>query len=62
VDGKVKKQYDQAQTPYQRVMDSPDVSDDAKAQLKETHLSLNPVAMRRQIDKQLDELWRLAAQ
>ena len=61
VDGKVKK-YDQAQTPYQRVMDSPDVSDDVKAQLKERYLSLNPVAMRRQIDKQLDELWRLAVQ
>ena len=62
VDGKVKKKYDQARTPYQRVIDAPGISDDVKAQLRETYLSLNPVALRKQIDKQLDKLWRLAVQ
>jgi len=59
VDGKVKKKYDQAQTPYQRVLASPAISDGAKAQLRETYLALNPVTLRRQIDSQLEKVWSL---
>jgi hypothetical protein len=62
VDGKVKKEYDQAQTPYQRALASPAISEEVKAQLRETYRSLNPVTLRRQIDRQLDTVWSLATE
>lgn len=62
VDGKMKKKYDQAQTPYQRVLASPVVSEEVKAQLRETYRSLNPVTLRRKIDRQLEKVWSLGTE
>jgi hypothetical protein len=62
VDGRVRKEYDTAQTPYQRALDAPSVSEDAKRRLRETYLTLNPVALRRQIDQQLEVVWSLAVE
>jgi hypothetical protein len=56
---KVYKKYDQAQTPHQRAMQSPDVDKRAKLKLQQTYLELNPAELRRRIDANLKELRRL---
>jgi hypothetical protein len=61
VDGKVKKVYDTAQTPYQRLLASPDVSEEAKQKLRELYPTLNPVKLRNAIEKHLDKLWDMRA-
>ena len=50
VGSKVKKTYDDPQTPYARVLSSPDVSEEQKAQLRETYALLDLVQLRQQID------------
>jgi hypothetical protein len=57
--GKVRKRYDEAKTPHQRMMRSPDVSAKDKLRLQHLYLELNPAALRRQIDANLKRLWRL---
>ena len=47
VGSKVRKRYDTARTPYQRVLESPDVSEGDKERLRQIYLTLNPVALRR---------------
>jgi hypothetical protein len=61
VDGKVKKVYDTAQTPYQRILASPDVSEEAKQKLREIYPTLNPVKLLDTIEKQLERLWHVHA-
>jgi len=61
VDGKVKKVYDTAKTPYQRVVAAPDVSADIKQGLREIYLTLNPVALHRRIEAQLEHIWKMHA-
>jgi hypothetical protein len=60
VGAKVKKRYDVATTPYQRVLDSPQVTDEVKAALWQQYLPLNPVALLRQIHRAQETLWHLA--
>ena len=53
---RVQKIFDAPQTPYQRVLDAPDVSDSAKAKLRATHTkvplagTLDVVTLKQQID------------
>jgi CRISPR/Cas system-associated protein endoribonuclease Cas2 len=61
IDGKVKKVYDVAQTPYQRVLASPDVTEQAKQKLREIYPTLNPVKLLDAIEKQLERLWQMHA-
>jgi hypothetical protein len=56
---KVYKRYDEAKTPHQRIMASPDVSAKVKLRLQHTYFMLNPAELRRQIDVYLRRLWRL---
>lgn len=60
VGGKVKKRYDAATTPYQRVLDSPQVTDEVKAALQRQYLTLNPVTLLRQLHRAQAVLWQLA--
>ncbi|MHB1981139.1 MAG: integrase catalytic domain-containing protein [Sulfobacillus sp.] len=46
---RLRRRYDAAQTPYQRILASPQVSAQAKAALATVYPSLNPAALRRQI-------------
>lgn len=46
---KLSRQYNVAQTPYQRIMSSELVPEDIKARLTAEYLSLNPAKLRRQI-------------
>jgi hypothetical protein len=57
VDNKVHKTYDPAKTPYQRVLQSSDVTEANKQALRQTYARLNPVALRRKLDAHLSALW-----
>jgi hypothetical protein len=57
VDNKVRKTYDPAKTPYQRLLQSSDVSEASREALRQTYAKLNPVALRRSIDTRLGALW-----
>lgn len=55
--GKIKRKYDKAKTPYQRLMESGQLSEEVKLQLEATYLSLNPAELKRRIDIRLRELF-----
>jgi hypothetical protein len=57
IGGKIHRKYDLAKTPYQRVMESKEVSEEKKQELKEIYNSLNPAELKRTIDKRLDLLY-----
>jgi len=57
---KVSKRFDRAQTPYQRVLASPDVEVHRKDALRETYLGLNPAQLKRDIIRCQDRLIALA--
>ena len=60
VGAKVRKHYDAATTPYQRVLDSPQVTDEVKEALQRQYLTLNPVTLLRQLHHAQAVLWQLA--
>jgi transposase InsO family protein len=53
---KVKRVYDEPQTPYARALNSSHLSEADKAELREAYGYLDLVALRRRIDELLDEL------
>lgn len=57
---KVTKRYDQAKTPYQRILDRPDVPEATKSRLRQLYQTLNPAELLRQIEARQDALWKLA--
>ena len=57
VDGKVKKVYDEAHTPYQRVIASPHVIQADKERLSQLFVSLDPVQLKRSLDQRLQIIW-----
>lgn len=59
IGSRVRKKYDKAQTPYQRIMASQHVDKIVKEQLTELYLTLNPVELKVRIEKNLDQLWKL---
>lgn len=48
---RVKKKYDEARTPYQRLLDSSFISEETKQQLRDRYRSLNPAQLKRQIER-----------
>lgn len=58
IKGKIHKKYDTAKTPYKRMMESSEVSNEKKVELKATYDSLNPAELKRRIDKKLWELYK----
>jgi hypothetical protein len=58
--GRVIKKYAPAKTPYERVIDSADVSDEIKAELRSQYSQLDPVALLRQLECYQDSLWQYA--
>lgn len=54
--GKKTKCYYEAKTPYQRLMEHPDVTPETKAVLQSTYDSLNPVALQAEIQRKLTSL------
>ena len=60
VGNRIVKRYDEAATPYQRVLRSDQVSLEIKAHLCHLYLNLNPVTLRNQIDRNVAILWKIA--
>ena len=60
VGAKVRKRYDTARTPYQRLVASGVLSEEEQERLRRLYLSLNPVALRAEIEAALERLWGLA--
>jgi hypothetical protein len=59
VDGHTKRIYDEAKTPYRRVLAMADLPILAKARLPEQYMRLNPVALRTSIDAKVDQLYKI---
>ncbi len=57
---KVHKVYDTAQTPYQRLLKSGVLTEAKRQELAATHHGLNPVLLLKQINENLESLWKLA--
>ena len=59
VDGKTIHKYDQAKTPFRRVLDLVSLPVEIKARLTNQYLHLNPVALRTSIDTKIALLWKI---
>jgi hypothetical protein len=57
---RVHKVYDTAQTPYQRLVQSGVLTDAKRTELAATYHGLNPVLLLKQINDNLEQLWRLS--
>jgi hypothetical protein len=58
----VKKTYDMAQTPYQRLLQSPYLSASSKRRLKAEYARLNPAELKRQIERLQEQLLKWASE
>lgn len=54
--GKIRRVYKQAQTPLQRVLDSPDIPEKTKSRLRAEKAALNAFALKGEVDRQLREI------
>jgi hypothetical protein len=61
IGSKVMKKYDTPRTPFQRVIESPHISEDRKEVLKKQYASLNLAALKRTITKLQDRLLKLVS-
>ena len=59
IGGKVKRKYDVPKTPYQRLIESGQISEEAKRKLQILYQSLNPAELKRRIDKKTHELYQV---
>ena len=57
IGGSVKRKYDTPKTPYHRLMDSRQISEQTRKQLEIVYLSLNPAQLKRSIDAKLEKLY-----
>jgi hypothetical protein len=58
VNSKYLKKYDAPQTPYQRVLASDQITDEAKEQLEMVHQSHNPFILKKNIEKKLRVIFK----
>ena len=59
IDGKIIRAYDQAKTPFRRVLALDSLPLEIKARLTDQYLHLNPVALRTSIDSKVALLWKI---
>ncbi len=59
IDGKTVRTYDQATTPYRRVLTLDSLPLEVKARLSALYVQLNPVALRDSIDAKVAQLWKI---
>jgi len=59
IGSKVTKRYDEAKTPYRRVLASPDIEDKVKVKLRKEYGMLNPAELKRKITKLQNKLLKL---
>lgn len=56
VASKIVKRYDKPKTPYRRILESPDISDETKRKLKEQYETLNPFELRKTLEVKLKKI------
>lgn len=56
--GKIHRKYEESKTPYQRLMESNQLTEERKNELEIIYDGLNPAELKRQIDRKLDNLYR----
>ena len=61
IGSKVIKRYDEAKTPYRRVLASPDIKEEIKMKLENKYAMLNPAELKRKITKLQNRLLKLNA-
>jgi hypothetical protein len=61
INSRYKKKYDTPKTPYQRLIDSPYLTEDNKAQLIKQHATLNPFELKRSIDRKVKRILQSAS-
>lgn len=54
------RRYDLARTPYQRLLSSPEISEEVKRALTEVYRALNPAELKRRIGRCQDRLLSVA--
>lgn len=59
VAGRVKRVYDLPKTPYQRLLESNQISPQAARELRQLYVRLNPADLKRRIDKKLENLFNI---
>jgi hypothetical protein len=59
IGAKIKKIYDEPQTPYERLLESDHLEIEQKQRLKEQMKSLNPFKLRKELDKKLQDFFRV---
>jgi len=59
VGSKVKRKYDIPKTPYQRLIESGQISEEAKKELEAIYRSLNPAELKRKIDEKIHRLFKV---
>ena len=61
IGSKVIKRYDEAKTPYRRVLESPNIKEEIKVKLRKEYAMLNPAELKRKITKLQNKLLKLNA-
>jgi hypothetical protein len=59
IGSKVIKRYDEAKTPYRRVLESPHIKDEIKVKIRKEYAMLNPAEIKRKITKLQNRLLKL---
>lgn len=59
VGSKYIRKYEKAKTPYQRILECSDISEDIKDNLREVHKKLNPLILKKEIDKLIDKVFKI---
>ena len=60
VGSKIKKKYDSPKTPFQRVIESPLVSDERKDCLEKVYRTLNPFELQKSVHSKIAQILKLA--
>lgn len=60
VGSKYKRKYDTAKTPYQRVLECPEVPEEKKDELRKLYATLDPVKLKKGIDKKVARIVKLS--
>lgn len=55
---KYKRKYSKAMTPYKRLIMHPDIPKEVKEELKREHEKLNPLILKEEVDKLIDEVFK----
>lgn len=59
IGSKYKRKYDSGKTAYQRVLDHPNIETTVKEKLKKEHEKLNPLLLKREIDRLIEEILKI---